>query len=591
MGTQHSQEATSHGTLRIKPELPFPYDLPELFGPDKNGFYYHQKDLAKIHDSAQTIHIMFKYNAIDYDPHRSYQEKQSLKSKNNRYKWIYVVNHAKCYEIQQSSYYDAEHQQQRTMVKEYEKIRTSLLQNDPVPPYFLRHSKLADDAYESIFCSRLCNVKQLKCRIATGKKKQNIKRTHPALLIWDRREHFLQYNDQPVFLIHWVARDDKIQLECRHINKYELNRNFDYYNYKEHDLQVNHGLSDIVHWCLKYDMDNNYQTYVNMKKDCSHFMIHLFEDFQIVNPWYTLSLSSVVKPEKETLISVLKSNNLYNDLYQVLNQASIDLETLQCDVKINEIQEFGTAVGMDETQLQQFEKLMTIIHSSSDDEKSICEHSSKIRHDYDMTMVVVLIGDSGVGKTSLARRYVSGKYTANICSTIGVGNYYCNEPLSDDTVMRMEIWDTAGQERFRSLTRGYYRKADTFIVCFDVNQENTFENCSEWIQCIHDYGKDKVPVILVGCKGDVSKSDRQSAEDQAQRIMDRFETLYCECSSKTGDNVRNVFHTAAELVLQTRVENKYTYSQDILLVMHDVDTTKHRGACDGGGCDVPVDHR
>eukprot|EP00483_Globobulimina_turgida_P009337 UN09356 len=110
-------------------------------------------------------------------------------------------------------------------------------------------------------------------------------------------------------------------------------------------------------------------------------------------------------------------------------------------------------------------------------------------------MKVVLIGDAGVGKTSLMQRYIFDKFIENNRSTIFVDLNHAYETLTDDTIMKMQIWDTAGQEEFQSLTTSYYKTADVVIVCFDVGRDVTLEHCTKWKFNIDEYGGEDVIVI------------------------------------------------------------------------------------------------
>ena len=107
-----------------------------------------------------------------------------------------------------------------------------------------------------------------------------------------------------------------------------------------------------------------------------------------------------------------------------------------------------------------------------------------------MSMRMILVGDSGVGKTSLIQRYVKDVFNEKtIFPTIGADCFICEEILSDDTVMKLDIWDTAGQERYHSVCSTYYHKADAVIVCFDVGRDITFEHCHNWTEQIKNMVK------------------------------------------------------------------------------------------------------
>eukprot|EP00483_Globobulimina_turgida_P013009 UN13033 len=173
------------------------------------------------------------------------------------------------------------------------------------------------------------------------------------------------------------------------------------------------------------------------------------------------------------------------------------------------------------------------------------------------TMEVALIGDEYVGKTSLIRRYVNNEFKDDVKATIGIAPSEFNEILANNSIIKITIWDTAGQERYLSIASGYYKRADVMLVCYDMNQKVTLDHCNKWRQRIEAYAKDNVFVILVACKADLLNIEYKS---QAQDILQqnewkKFDAVYCECSAKTGDNVRNVFLTAAETIATKRREN------------------------------------
>eukprot|EP01084_Bolivina_argentea_P112240 200200_1 len=145
---------------------------------------------------------------------------------------------------------------------------------------------------------------------------------------------------------------------------------------------------------------------------------------------------------------------------------------------------------------------------------SISWHDPPIKQQFSDTMEAIIIGDSGVGKTSLIRRYVQNKYSDYIQTSIGVDSMGALQGLSDGTEMDMKIWDTAGQEKFQSVCTMYYRRADAIIVCYSVENTKTFYNCSsKWIKQIVEYSNDNAVVILVGCKGDKLNKNNKCNDD------------------------------------------------------------------------------
>eukprot|EP01083_Nonionella_stella_P043953 118560_1 len=272
--------------------------------------------------------------------------------------------------------------------------------------------------------------------------------------------------------------------------------------------------------------------------------------------------------KRQSLLEILKSNDLY-DLRIILGEHHLDLDTLKNDIKLGEAQSLCNSLGFSKKEAQQFLKLMGIIHGT---------HLEPNQNNRNMTMKLALIGDSAVGKTCLMNRYINGVYSASTKSTIGTDFALCEETLSDDTNMRIQIWDTAGQERFRSISQTYYRHADAVVVCFDVTRPVTYQHCRSWSREIENYGTSDVTVIFAGCKADESVASRVSVEEKAQEIMDQYGKLYCECSAKTGENVRNVFLTACELVMQRKRYNQNDTNVNLVNILRD--TNNRRNGCE-----------
>ncbi|VFQ97117.1 unnamed protein product [Cuscuta campestris] len=122
--------------------------------------------------------------------------------------------------------------------------------------------------------------------------------------------------------------------------------------------------------------------------------------------------------------------------------------------------------------------------------------------DYDYLFKVVLIGDSGVGKSNLLSRFTKNEFSSESKSTIGV-EFATRTIQVDDKVIKAQIWDTAGQERYRAITSAYYRGAVGALLVYDITRKVTFENVQRWLKELRDHTDQNIVVMLAGNKSDL----------------------------------------------------------------------------------------
>ncbi|KAL4714044.1 hypothetical protein ACJJTC_008398 [Scirpophaga incertulas] len=161
---------------------------------------------------------------------------------------------------------------------------------------------------------------------------------------------------------------------------------------------------------------------------------------------------------------------------------------------------------------------------------------------------VMLLGDSGVGKTCMLVRFRDGTFLAgNYISTVGID--FRNKVVTVDGIkVKLQIWDTAGQERFRSVTHAYYRDAHALLLLYDVTNKSSFDNIRAWLGEIREYAQDDVVIMLLGNKSD-SGLERAVRREEGQRLAREYQVAFMETSAKTGLNVEAAFaHVARSLV-------------------------------------------
>ncbi|KAK4509669.1 uncharacterized protein ATC70_006971 [Mucor velutinosus] len=171
---------------------------------------------------------------------------------------------------------------------------------------------------------------------------------------------------------------------------------------------------------------------------------------------------------------------------------------------------------------------------------------------------VIILGDSGVGKTSLMNQYVNKKFSGQYKATIGA-DFLTKEVMVDDKLVTMQIWDTAGQERFQSLGVAFYRGADCCVLVYDVNNNKSYESLGQW----HDEflvqasprDPDNFPFVVLGNKVDVDESKRMVSQKRAMAFSQAKGNIpYFETSAKDAINVEQAFQTIAKNALQQETD-------------------------------------
>ena len=135
---------------------------------------------------------------------------------------------------------------------------------------------------------------------------------------------------------------------------------------------------------------------------------------------------------------------------------------------------------------------------------------------YDYLFKYLLVGDSGVGKTSTLSRFADSKFSDTFVSTVGV-DFRVKSIIVNEKVVKLQVWDTAGQERFRSLTYAYFRGSRGVILMFDVTDERSFSHVATWMQSIDQHAPDNIPRVLVGNKID-REDNRVVSRQQAESV-------------------------------------------------------------------------
>eukprot|EP01070_Trichotokara_eunicae_P007796 Trichotokara_eunicae@DN5545_c0_g1_i3.p1 len=163
--------------------------------------------------------------------------------------------------------------------------------------------------------------------------------------------------------------------------------------------------------------------------------------------------------------------------------------------------------------------------------------------EYDYLFKLLLIGDSGVGKSCLLLRFADDTYTDSYISTIGV-DFKIKTINLDRKLVKLQIWDTAGQERFRTITSSYYRGAHGIIVVYDVTDRESFKNVKAWMTEIDKYAVPGVNKLLVGNKSDLTQK-KVVHSDEGKELADQLGIRFIETSARNAHNVDEAFELMA----------------------------------------------
>ncbi|XP_061753090.1 ras-related protein Rab-25-like [Nerophis ophidion] len=158
---------------------------------------------------------------------------------------------------------------------------------------------------------------------------------------------------------------------------------------------------------------------------------------------------------------------------------------------------------------------------------------------YNFVFKVVLIGESGVGKSNLLTRFTKNEFNHDSRTTIGV-EFSTRTVQLDNCTIKMQVWDTAGLERYRAITSAYYRGAVGALLVFDITKHLTYESAERWLKELYDHADPHMVVMLVGNKSDLEHLRTVPAEE-ARAFAEKKGLMYMETSALDSTNVEAAF--------------------------------------------------
>ncbi|XP_043576973.1 ras-related protein Rab-11B-like [Chiloscyllium punctatum] len=181
--------------------------------------------------------------------------------------------------------------------------------------------------------------------------------------------------------------------------------------------------------------------------------------------------------------------------------------------------------------------------------------------EYDYLFKVVLIGDSGVGKSNLLSRFTRNEFNLESKSTIGV-EFATRSIQVDGKTIKAQIWDTAGQERYRAITSAYYRGAVGALLVYDIAKHLTYENVERWLKELRDHGDNNIVIMLVGNKSDL-RHLRAVPTDEARAFAEKNCLSFIETSALDSTNVEEAFQNILteiyRIVSQKQISDRLTH--------------------------------
>uniref|UniRef100_A0A3Q4MBZ3 small monomeric GTPase n=1 Tax=Neolamprologus brichardi TaxID=32507 RepID=A0A3Q4MBZ3_NEOBR len=199
---------------------------------------------------------------------------------------------------------------------------------------------------------------------------------------------------------------------------------------------------------------------------------------------------------------------------------------------------------------------------------------------------VVLIGDSGVGKSNLLSRFTRNEFNLESKSTIGV-EFATRSIQVEGKTVKAQIWDTAGQERYRAITSAYYRGAVGALLVYDIAKHLTYENAERWLKELQDHADSNIVIMLVGNKSDL-RHLRAVPTDEAKAFAEKHGLSFLETSALDSSNVELAFQTILTAIynivsqrqMSGRTDSDFSPASNVVpITVEPTQNSSNKGAC------------
>ena len=166
---------------------------------------------------------------------------------------------------------------------------------------------------------------------------------------------------------------------------------------------------------------------------------------------------------------------------------------------------------------------------------------------YDLSFKIIVIGNSGVGKSCLTNKATKNIFEDTYNATVGFEFFTFNIKINDK-IVKLQIWDTCGQELYRSLITNFYRNSSLAIIVYAVNQKESFESIEMWLRELRTHSNPDAKVFLIGNKIDLTEERKIKTEEGESYAKKNNLTKFIESSAKSGVNVQKIFIDAAKIL-------------------------------------------
>ena len=158
---------------------------------------------------------------------------------------------------------------------------------------------------------------------------------------------------------------------------------------------------------------------------------------------------------------------------------------------------------------------------------------------------IIIIGDSGVGKSSILKRAVKNRFDESYQATIGF-EFLLMHFSVNELKIKLQIWDTCGQEMYRSLVQGFYRNTSLALVVYDISKKPSFDSLDTWLKDLRAHTDQELPIFIAGNKFDLDNERQVAYKDAKDYSLSSRTKYFTECSAKTGYHVEDIFYEAAK---------------------------------------------